>query len=123
MPKPGDKWAVKPDKTDARIPVRPPATPDPLDGLDVEFSFAGNFVPPSPVDIPPPRFTGTLMSSRGDEDGEAFVRLVTNQALEDANGREVYQVDLDQPSVDSLRQDRESGKWLLRLPDLYRPVR
>lgn len=111
------------DKTTDRIPVRPPDSDVTMDGLDVDFSFAGNFVPPSPDDGPGPRFTGTLLCSRAGDEGEIFVRLVTNQPLEDSTGREVYQVDLDQPSVDSLRQDRDSGGWKLRLPDLFRPAR
>ena len=114
---------MHPDKTANRIPVRTPDIAVTLDGLDVEFSFAGNFVSPSPEGAPPLRFTGTLICSRAEDDGEVFVRLVTNQPLEDCNGREVYQMDLDQPSVDSLRQDRDSGGWKVTLPDLVRPAR
>ncbi len=108
---------------DTRIPVKPPAAPDSLHGLDVEFTFAGNFVSPSPDDAPPPRFTGTLTSAAMPGEDGLSVRLVTNQALEDMNGREIYQVDLDQSSVDSLHQRRSDGTWTLRLPDLIRPVR
>lgn len=111
------------DKTTDRIPVSPPDNDVTLDGLDVDFSFAGNFVSPSPDDAPAPRFTGTLMCSRAGDEGEVFVRLVTNQPLEDRNGREIYQVDLDQSSVDSLHQRGTDGTWTLCLPDLIRPGR
>lgn len=109
-----------PDPADARIPLILPVSRDIIDGLDVEFTFAGNYVSPR-QDGPPPRMTGTLLCSAAD-DGVS-VRLVTNLALEDRNGREVYQVDLDQSSVDSLRQRGEDGGWTLCLPDLIRPGR
>jgi hypothetical protein len=112
---------MTPEPTDARIPVILPQPREIMDGLDVEFSFAGNYVSPR-QDGPPPRLTGTLMCSRADG-GNVSVRLVTNHPLEDGNGREVYQVDLDQSSVDSLHQRGDDSAWTIRLPDLIRPGR
>ncbi|RYD42617.1 MAG: hypothetical protein EOP85_11010 [Verrucomicrobiaceae bacterium] len=111
------------DSPDTRLPVKPPIDPSEIRGLDVAFTFAGNFVSPGCGDASPARFTGSLTCSAPDEEGCVSVRLVTNHPLEDGNGREVYQVDLDQSSVDSLRRDRDSGQWTVRLPDLIRPVR
>ncbi|RYD49425.1 MAG: hypothetical protein EOP85_01655 [Verrucomicrobiaceae bacterium] len=103
--------------------MKPPTDPASLHGMDVEFTFAGNFITPSSGDGSQPRFTGTLTATPlPDEDGLS-VRLVTNHPLEDSNGREVYQVNLDQSSVDSLHRHRDTDVWTLRLPDLVRPAR
>ncbi len=108
-------------KPDARIWVRSLLTPESINGLTVEFSFGGNPIPTAPEHTHHQAFGGTLTCSGMNDYGEISVRLVTNQPLEDENGREVYQVDLDQPSVDSLHQNRDDGKWSMRLPDRYRP--
>ena len=112
---------MTPAPDDSRIPVILPLSRAIIDGLDVEFTFAGNYVSPR-RDGPPPRMTGTLMCSRADVD-PVWVRLVTNLPLEDHNGREIFHVDLDQSSVDSLRQRDAEGGWILCLPDLIRPGR
>ncbi|RYD18288.1 MAG: hypothetical protein EOP88_23120, partial [Verrucomicrobiaceae bacterium] len=106
---------MTPDPADDRIPVILPVSRELVDGLDVEFTFAGNYVSPR-ADGPPPRMTGTLMCSRADGDS-ITVRLVTNQPLEDRNGQEIHQLDLDQSSVDSLHQRDSDGGWTLCLPD------
>lgn len=110
-------------KPDSRIWVRSDHTPASLQGLDVEYQFSGTSLPSASRDTPRRTWHGTLTSIAGNEPGEISVRLVTNHPLEDPNGREIYQIDLDQPSVSSLRQDPGTGNWTLYLPDLYRPGR
>jgi hypothetical protein len=109
--------------SDTRIWLRTPLAREILDGLDVEIL--------SP-DIPPPsasgeeaaaRYPGTLTCTGENDLGEVSVRLVTNQPIEDENGREVYRLDLDQSSISSLMKDEDENTWTIRLPDRCRPIR
>ena len=110
------------EKSDARIWVKSPIPVETIDGMDVDFSFGGN--PMAAISNEPsrPRFLGTLTCFGTNDYAEISVRLVTNEPLEDENGREVYHVDLNQTSIDSLHQNPADGRWTIRLPDRYRPA-
>lgn len=110
------------EKPDGRIWVKPPVPLNDLYGLDVEFLFGGNPVQLVGADESRPVFRGTLNCAGPNEFDEISVCLITNQPLEDENGREVYRVDLDQASVDSLRRDGDDGHWTVRLPLYYRAI-
>lgn len=110
-------------KPDARIWVKSPLSSETIDGLDVEFSFGGNPLLNTPDDPSRGGLPGTLTCTGMNDYGEISARLVTNQPLEDENGREVYHVELDQPSIDSLQQDRDDNRWTIRLPDRFRAIR
>jgi hypothetical protein len=110
-------------KTDGRIWVKSPLSSEAIDGRDVEFSFGGNPLLNTPDGASRGGHPGTLTCTGVNNHGEISVRLVTNQPLEDENGREVYHVELDQPSIDSLQQDQDDGRWIIRLPDRYRSIR
>lgn len=107
-------------KPDGRIRVVSPMDPESINGLDVEYTFGGIRMVVGPDDVPTAKLLGTLTCSGENDSNEISVRLVTNQPLEDPNGREVYQAEIDQPSLDSLRQKGEDGVWTIRLPDGYR---
>ncbi|MEO7100280.1 MAG: hypothetical protein ABI162_13030 [Luteolibacter sp.] len=109
-------------KSDARIWVKSPVPVETIDGLDVDFSFGGNPMAGLADELSDPRFLGTLTCSGTNDYAEISVRLVTNEPLEDENGREVYHVDLNQSSIDTLHQNPADGRWTIRLPDRYRPA-
>ncbi|GAA5120807.1 hypothetical protein JIN84_06045 [Luteolibacter yonseiensis] len=109
--------------SDTRVWVKTPVARDSLDGLDILIVSPDSAPPRDPDDVPVEKFPGTLTCTGMNDLGEVSVRLVTNQPIEDENGREVYRLDLDQPSISSLARDRESGTWTIRLPDRCRVIR
>lgn len=108
---------------EARIWVKTSLDRETLDGLDVEIIAAMNLTPSGLDDPAPARYPATLVCTGMNDYDEMSVRLVSNHPLEDENGREVYHLDLDQASISSLRKDRNTDTWTIRLPDRCRPIR
>lgn len=102
---------------DSRIWVSSPLPPTQIDGLDVRYKFTGY-----PPISQPDSFHGTLNCTPENDHGEISVRVISEMPIEDEDGREVYHVDLDQPSIDSLVRDDVEG-WQLYLPDRFRAGR
>jgi hypothetical protein len=108
---------------EARIWVKSPLDRETLDGLDVEIVTATNLTPSGPDDPESARYPATLVCNGMNDFDEVSVRLVTNQPIEDENGREVYHLDLDQASISSLKKDRDTDAWTIRLPDRCRVIK
>lgn len=108
---------------DARVWVKPPLDRETLDGLDVEILTAASLTPSGPDESAALRYPATLTCTGMNDFDEVSIRLISNHPLEDENGREVYHLDLDQSSISSLKKDRDTDVWTIRLPDRCRPIR